>query len=30
LHRWDKSSKGKLLIQYKYLEREKIWNTSLL
>lgn len=24
LHRWDKSSKGKLLIQYKYLEREKI------
>lgn len=24
IHRWDKGSKGKLLIQHKYLEREKI------
>lgn len=24
VHRWDKGSKGKLLIQHKYLEREKI------
>lgn len=24
VHRWDKGSKGKLLIQKKYLEREKI------
>lgn len=24
IHRWDKGSKGKLLLQYKYLEREKI------
>lgn len=24
VHRWDKGSKGKLLIQHKYLEREQI------
>ena len=24
-HRWDKGSKGKLLIKHKYLKREKIF-----
>lgn len=29
-HKYDKNSKGKILIQRKYLERGILWNTSLL